>query len=445
MQRRRGFVFAITLIAWANGLRAQPGALDTNFNAAFTTGHWGLSVAVQPDGKVIAAGMFGVVRFLNDGSVDPGFQPIPPGPAPFGGPYASVALQPDGKVLVTGSFTNAGGMRLPGVMRLNADGSIDPSFKLDARVSPTERVLALQLDGKVVTGGFYDRGGDDVGNFVRLLSNGSLDPDWHAGWHNFGGDIYSVAIAPNGKIYFGTFDTLVGLNADGSSDDTFNPDPGLGPLGAVAVQPDGKVLIGGYGDGASYRQVRRLLASGADDPEWTRPAIDGGDAVVYAILLQPDGKVLVGGNNLQSFDGVPVASLGRLNPDGSTDATFDTGAELHYYSVEDMALAPDGRVVVAGNQLNRPDITAAPGIWRLNNDAGMQPQLSIGLTQEQGIVLGLRGQPGATYRLEYREQLTGAGPWTPLTNLTLSGAMATWQDTGWTNSTSRFYRAASVR
>lgn len=191
--------------------------------------------------------------------------------------------------------------------------------------------------------------------------------------------------------------------------------------------------------------MRRLLPDGTDDPDWTVPALNGGDALVYALLLQPDGKVLVGGNNLESFNGVLNANLGRLNSDGSVDTTFDTGYDLHYYSVEDMALAPDGKVIVAGMQLTRPDITLAPGIWRLNNDTGLQPQLAINFTMNEGVTLRLSGQSGATYRLEYREHLPGTGAWTPLTNLTLSGASATWQDTELQNSRTRFYRAVSVQ
>lgn len=206
------------------------------------------------------------------------------------------------------------------------------------------------------------------------------------------------------------------------------------------------MLVGGYSDGPGppFRPVRRLLPDGTDDPAWTVPSVSGGDAVVYAILPQPDGKVLVGGNNLESFNGVPNAHLGRLNSDGSVDTSFDTRGDLHFYSVEDMALAPDGKVIVAGEQLNRPDISLAPAIWRLNNDTGLQPQLAITFTMNEGVTLRLSGQSGATYRLEYREQLPGTGAWTPLTNLTLSGSSATWQDMELQNSKTRFYRAVSL-
>src|SRR6185436_3216003 len=79
---RIGLTLALTLGAWTTGLHAQPGSLDTNFNAVATSlpnppspfgTHIGFSVAVQPDGKVIAVGTFGVMRFLSDGAVDPAF------------------------------------------------------------------------------------------------------------------------------------------------------------------------------------------------------------------------------------------------------------------------------------------------------------------------------------------------------------------------------------
>src|SRR5262245_3904590 len=110
---------ALVLSTGAFGVHAQSGSLDTSFNATSTIGQvgffgqFGFSVAVRPDGKVIAAGTFGVMRFLPDGSVDASFQSIPPGPSPFVGPgtgIGKVVLQPDGRILVTGIFTNAAGM-----------------------------------------------------------------------------------------------------------------------------------------------------------------------------------------------------------------------------------------------------------------------------------------------------------------------------------------------
>ena len=374
---RIGLTLAVSIGAWTTGLHAQPGSQDTNFNAVATSppipppspfpGHVGFSVAVQPDGKVIAVGTFGVLRLLGDGSLDPTFQAIPPGPAPFTGPgsgVGAVALQPDGRILVSGDFTNAADAPLPSIVRLNADGSIDSSFNLDPRAYPAG-ALALQPDGKVVSAGsYYDPVHQEYGGFVRLRSDGSLDPDFDSRGIRGGG---VFALAPGGEIYLAMGTTILRINQDGSPDETFvaQTHPSYG-ASALAVQLDGKLLVGSYSDGMGFLPpaVRRLLTDGTDDPDWTAPDVNGGDAVVYSILLQPDGKVLVGGNNLESFNGVGNANLGRLNPNGSVDTSFDTRGDLHYYSVEDMALAPDGKVIVAGMQLGTP----GPGVWRLNND-----------------------------------------------------------------------------
>jgi uncharacterized delta-60 repeat protein len=375
-----GFTFAVILGAWTTLLHAQPGSQDTNFNAVATSppnppepfpGHIGFSVAAQPDGKVIAAGTFGVLRLLSDGSLDPTFQAIPPSPAPFtgaGSGVGAVALQPDGRILVSGSFTNAAGAPLPRIVRLNADGSIDSSFNLDPRAYPAG-ALALQPDGKVISAGsYYDPVHQEYGGFVRLRSDGSLDPGFDSRGI-VGGGVF--ALAPGGEIYLAMGTTILRVNPDGSRDGTFaaQTHPSYG-ASALAVQPDGRLLVGSYSDGRGFLPppLRRLLTNGTDDPGWMPPDMNGGDAFVFAILVQPDGKVLAGGNNLESFNGVGNANLGRLNPDGSVDAAFDTRGDLHYYSVEDMALAADGKVVVAGMQLSRPDITPGPGVWRLNND-----------------------------------------------------------------------------
>src|SRR5262249_36367893 len=153
----------------------------------------------------------------------------------FTGPgsgIGAVALQPDGRIIVTGSFTNAAGAPLPGIVRLNSDGSIDPSFNLDSRVDPGGKVVALQPDGKIVTGGYYLRGGEDAGSLVRLLPDGSLDPNWDARWYNNSAAFYSLALTPEGKTYFGTFNDFARVNLDGSRDGAFEPEPLLGPWAA---------------------------------------------------------------------------------------------------------------------------------------------------------------------------------------------------------------------
>lgn len=98
---RIGIALPLLLGAWTTTLYAQPGSLDSGFNAASITGEVEFSVAGHPDGKVITVGTFGVKRFPSDGSVDPAFQSIPPGPTPFAGPGSGVGrvlVQPDARI-----------------------------------------------------------------------------------------------------------------------------------------------------------------------------------------------------------------------------------------------------------------------------------------------------------------------------------------------------------
>jgi uncharacterized delta-60 repeat protein len=318
---------------------------------------------------VLGGGTFGLARFLDNGATDPAFNP----PFPLGQTILGVALQPDGKVLVRGDVTNAAGASLPGLLRLNSDGSLDGTFSLGPQIYPRGRPLVLQPDGKILAGGVSFGPDEHVGPF-RLHANGSLDLQFHAGWFGFSAPLSALVLNAEGYSYFGTENfqpEFGGANPDGTRNLLFNPEPGIGPWAALALAFDGKIMVGQYSDGSSFTPLRRLLPNGNDDPDWTPPQLGGGDSVVTSLLVQPDGKVLAGGNNLQSFNGVPNPSLGRLNPDGSLDTTFDAGAEFHYYAPQAMALAADGKFVVAGYNQSRTDFsTPQPGIWRLHNDAG---------------------------------------------------------------------------
>jgi uncharacterized delta-60 repeat protein len=261
-------------------------------------------------------------------------------------------------------------------LRLNTDGSIDGTFNLGPGIYPSGRALVVQPDGKILSGGisFVTGSPDERSGPFRLEANGSLDSAFDASWFGSSAPLASFALAPEGHMYFGT-DTftppeLGSANADGSPNLFFAGEPGYGPLGALALQQDGKIFTGQYSDGTNFRPLRRLLTNGAEDPAWIPPQLSGGDALIRAILVQPDGKVLAGGLNLMSFNGVPNPSIGRLLPNGTVDTTFDAGAALHYYGVEAMALAPDGKLLVAGYNQNAINGNLEPGIWRLDNDAG---------------------------------------------------------------------------
>ena len=179
------------------------------------------------------------------GNVDPTFG------ASLGlaGNVERVLVQPDGKILVAGSFDKR-------LIRLNSDGSLDSDFDLGAGTNGFVNAMAVQADGKLIIGGYFTSvGGATRNGIARLYSNGSLDTGFDPGAGTDDMDVYTLALQSDGKVVIGGgFNTVGGitrhhiarLNADGSLDTGFDPGTRVGGsvVGALAVQSDGKVVIG---------------------------------------------------------------------------------------------------------------------------------------------------------------------------------------------------------
>jgi uncharacterized delta-60 repeat protein len=164
----------------------------------------------------------------------------------------SLALQPDGKILVGGFFMTLGGQSCSCIARFNADGTVDTAF--NSAASTEAYALALQANGKIVVGGFFTTlGGQSRSYLGRLNADGTVDSSFNPGANS---TVLSLALQADGKILVGgAFGTLGGqsrnsigrLNADGTLDTSFDPGAGGGIYGvcSLAVQPDGKILVGG--------------------------------------------------------------------------------------------------------------------------------------------------------------------------------------------------------
>ncbi|MEY3470703.1 MAG: hypothetical protein RLZZ223_53, partial [Candidatus Parcubacteria bacterium] len=119
----------------------------------------------------------------------------------------SLALQSDGKILVGGDFTSYQGVGANYIIRLNSDGSRDTSFNLGTGFNDSIASLALQSDGKILVGGWFSNyNGDTVNRIVRLNSNGSIDSSFNIGT-GFNGSVYSLALQSDGKILVGGYFT----------------------------------------------------------------------------------------------------------------------------------------------------------------------------------------------------------------------------------------------
>ncbi len=294
-----------------------PGSLDPTFDPrtdVFGRGPgWpGVhAVSLGSDGRMIAAAAQcsrKLVRLEPHGTLDDSFRDVP------AGEIGAVCIQPDGRVLIgLDRYFVDGSIARHGIARLRADGLVDrtflPTYGLQWK---TDNVVAcvlaigLQLDSKVVLGGYFT--------------------------------------TVNSKAQRG----IARLNPDATSDTNFLVGSGVDyRVLTLVVQPDSKIIAGGEFSsiaGSLRSGIARLNADGSPDlgfdPGW------GVDDSVRAIALQPDGKVLIAGA-FTTFDLERRNRVARLNPDGSLDHTFDPqdGPDGDVFS---MAYQADGKIVIGG-------------------------------------------------------------------------------------------------
>ena len=486
------------------------GSLDSLFNPGTGVEDWVRSIVVQNDGKVLFGGSFltfagtsriRLARSNADGSLDPGFDPG----AFVNNRVRSVVAQTDGKVLIAGYFTSINGALRNRIARLNADGTSDNSFDPGVGADGEIFCSALQSDGKVLVGGrFTSVAGSSRNRIARLNSDGSLDGNFDPGT-GANSDVFSLAVQPDGKVLIGGgFLSINGtprrfiarLNADGSLDTSFaDPDlannvyavaiqgdgkvliagefvgriarldtdgtldtgfdPGTGAIGgssgfftaaySVAVQPDGKLLVGGdftWFNGEARNGITRLNADGSVDTTFDPgTGVDGGEnfPAVYSVILQPDGRVVIGGD-FTSFNGISRGGIARLNIDGSLDASFNpgTGANNLVFSVTAQA---DGKILIGG-EFTSVNNFARPYVARLHADY-LPSQLEISYADNLPA-LQLTGEVGQQYVLEYASELTASNVWTTLSSFTLTNSPQTVIDATATNAQQRIYRARVV-
>ena len=297
---------------------------------------------------------------------------------------------PSGKVLINGPFSGVNGTPTEGVALLNTDGTVDASFQAPGLLNGRSVYsLAMQPDGKVLIGGDFDQlyGASPRNRIARLNVDGTLDATFDPGT-GANDEVLRLALQSDGKVLIGGRLTEVGgvarnriarLNANGTLDATF--DPGTGTNGTpwhLALQPDGKVLIGGSFtevNGVARNRIARLNANGTLDAAFN-PGTGTNGAPLH-LALQPDGKVLIGGE-FTEVDGVARNRIARLNANGTLDTTFNPGAGADYI-VNSVSVQPDGKVLIGG-WFTQVGGEAHPRIARL------MPAFTIG-----GTITGLTG------------------------------------------------------
>ncbi|HJQ25299.1 MAG TPA: delta-60 repeat domain-containing protein [Blastocatellia bacterium] len=314
------------------------------------------AIILQPDGKIVAGGSaypvnaspdFALARYRPDGSLDKSFGSGGKVTTDFTGfnredEIFALAIQPDGKIVAAG-YTSSPRFVLPrvfGLARYNPDGSLDTTFGNGGKVATISffgssdynevaNALAIQPDGKIVVAGFA------ADNFAiaRLNPDGSLDVSFGSGGRttpNFGGidEALAIALKPGGNLlvagrstqgvaheklalaYFDTFGGgVAGFGVGGQlMADFFSVGSGLlgDGLNAITFQSDGKIVAAGYGNvnGDGYFNdfgVARYNEDGTPDSSFgsggkVSTDFGGPHDVVLAVAVQLDGKVVAAGH-----------------------------------------------------------------------------------------------------------------------------------------------------
>jgi uncharacterized delta-60 repeat protein len=380
------------------------GVLDTSFNSPYgfiiqpigSSHDMGKSLAIQPDGKILLGGScsgdFCIARFDSNGTLDTSFgdsgkviQPI--GSANDSG--NSLAIQPDGKILLGGYCFRSVSSYDFCIARFNSNGTLDNSFgssgiiiQLIGSGWDLGFSLAIQPDGKILLGGHVDRGISWDFSIARFNSDGTLDTSFGDSGkviRRIGsslGYVHSLAIQPDGKILLGGYCRISGnhdfciarFNSDGTLDNSFGFPNGyiIQPIGSsddygqsLAIQPDGKILLGSHCNNGSNFDfcIARFNSDGTLDTSFGTGGkviqdIGSSDDYGQSLAIQPDGKILLGGycSNGSNFD----FCIARFNSDGSLNTSFGTGGKIiqPIGSGDDkglsLAIQPDGKILLGG-------------------------------------------------------------------------------------------------
>lgn len=329
----------------------QDGTLDHSFNYdgkvttdIGITDDFARSVAIQSDGKILLAGFsntgsnfdFSLVRYNTNGTLDDSFGIDGKVTTAIG--YSddrgfSIAIQSDEKIVLAGDF-HAGPYMDFALARYHKDGTLDTSFGTNGRVTTAigntddfAHSVLIQEDQKILVGGYSRIGTDYDFVLVRYNTDGTLDT---------------------------TFDTDGKVITDFQTQDRVHHDRAR----AMAIQPDGKILLAG--DARKDFAVARYNSDGSLDSTFglngkVTTVIGSGFGRGYALIIQNDGKILLGGETPGFVEDYSRDfAIVRYNIDGTLDATFGNGGIVitDFDDFDDvlssLSIQADGKIVACG-------------------------------------------------------------------------------------------------
>ncbi len=325
------------------------GTLDSSFGVGgkqtldFNNGlDVGSAVTILSDGKILLAGKatpssaqeFAVARFTSSGMVDTSFGTNGKATTSMGtltDEVNAVGIQSDGSIVIVGAASN-GSNRDFALARFTSTGALDTTFNSTGKVLTNffnqddyGKGMAIQSDDKIVVAGYTNTGTDRDFALARYTSSGAQD----------------TTFGTNGLVH-----TDIGSANDYGY--------------AMALQSDGKIVVAGRVEGGSNVNVgvTRYTSSGVLDTSFGTAGkvnmnITSDDDMVQTVAIQSDGKILVGGY-YRKTSSVYDIFLARFTSDGTLDTTFGTNGKVttandsRSIQSNTMAIQSDGNILVGG-------------------------------------------------------------------------------------------------
>jgi len=368
---------SIVNIVDAQAFNQPPGSTDPGFNPGAGMNGDVLALAMQTNGQILAGGNFTtfnnapqnyIVRLNTDGSLDTTFLYGPSAGA--NGSVFAVASQTDGRVLVGGAFSQVSSVGRRYIARLMTDGTVDTSFDPGAGADGAVYALAETFIGggrEIYVGGAFGHvnGATSLG-IARMNNDGTADASFTTG-SGADGSVYAIAVYPTNSVYAGklliggafthyngtSLNYIARLNVDGSVDTTFNPGAAANAsVNAIAIQPDGRVLVGGNFtnfNGTVVNRITRLNNDGSVDANFvTGVGVNvGANNTVAGIVVQPDNRIVLVGQFTQA-GGVTRNRITRLLPTGAVDPTINFGDGANGNIAAAVIQLADGKIVIGG-------------------------------------------------------------------------------------------------
>ena len=320
--------------------------LSSSFNPGigFNNDVW--CITKQSTGRIIVGGFFTnysgsfinrIIGLNPNGTIDTGFN-VGTG---AGNIVYALATQTDDKIIAGGTFTNYSGSSTSTtrLMRLNSNGTQDLTYNTGVGLNSYPLTILARANGKIfVTGLFTTYSGSAINYIMQTNSNGTRDTTFNVGTgFDAGAFGYSAVTQSDDKLIVGgnfttysgsTVNRVVRINTDGTRDLTFSVGNGANTVvSAVALQSDGKAIVGGQFTSFSGSAVNRLVRVNTDGTRDTSFNVGTGlDGNVSAngITVGSNGIIYCLGSFI-TYSGSNSRGIVAINPNGTINQTFDLG------------------------------------------------------------------------------------------------------------------------